>query len=298
MSGKSQTNWWEGLNAKLEQNVPLSGLTWFGLGGPARYLVSPSSRAELSHVVRRAREHDITVKVLGGGANVLVRDDGFDGLVIRLDDPDFAALDFADDHVTAGAGVDLMQLAFSCARKGLSGLEALAGIPGTVGGAVRMNAGGRHGDIGDVVENIDTVDHAGQSGTLDHDRVGFTYRHTDLNGNIVCSATLKVAPDDPEAVLDRFREFWAEKKRTQPLAARSAGCVFKNPPGKSAGALVDQAGLKGTTIGGATVSETHANFFVTTTGARAAEVIALIALVRRRVKDEHGIDLETEIDIW
>jgi len=273
-------------------------LTWFRLGGPARYLVSPGSREELADIVRRARDEEIAVKVLGGGANVLVRDDGFDGLVVRLGDPCFTGLEYNNDRVHCGAGVDLMQLAFSCARKGLSGLEAMAGIPGTVGGGIRMNAGGRYGELGDLVESVDAVDETGRVNRLPHDDIGFAYRHTNLNGYIVISAALRVAPTDPDGVLDRFREIWAEKKRSQPLSATSAGCVFKNPPGKPAGMLIDQCGLKGTRCGGASVSETHANFIVTAPDAKAGDVIELIEKIRDVVRREHGIELETEIDIW
>lgn len=298
MSGRSQTNWLTGYNGRVERDVPLAPLTWFNLGGPARYMASPRSVEELGEIVRRARENAIPVKVLGGGANVLVRDDGVDGLVVRLDDPCFEELQFSEQSVDAGAGVDLMQLSFSCARKGLVGPEGLAGIPGTVGGGVRMNAGGKYGELGDLIEHVHTLDRDGHPENLTRDEVGFRYRGTDLGERVVISVRLRVTAGRPDDVVSRFRDIWAEKKRSQPLAARSAGCVFKNPPGRSAGALIDQCGLKGMSCGGTSVSHAHANFFVTQPGATAADMIELIDSVRDIVRREFGVELETEIDIW
>ena len=147
-------SWLNGFNGRVDTDVPLAGLTWFNLGGPARWMILPSGTEELQDVVRRAGENGVQAKVLGGGANVLVHDNGFDGVVVRLDEPCFTSVEFDGQRVRAGGGAELMRLAVSCARRGLSGLEGLAGIPGTVGGAVRMNAGGRHGELGDVVEEL------------------------------------------------------------------------------------------------------------------------------------------------
>ncbi|MEE9294020.1 MAG: UDP-N-acetylmuramate dehydrogenase [Phycisphaerae bacterium] len=291
-------NWLNGFNGKLREFAPLAELTWFRVGGPARWLVSPGSQTELAETLGRAADHGIPYKVLGAGANVLVSDDGFDGVVVRLDEPAFTSTDFDGHLVRAGGGVDLMDLTHVCARRGLSGLEAMAGIPGTVGGAVRMNAGGRHGELGQVVEGVTAVSERGAVVSLDRKELLFGYRSSNIGARIVVWATLRLVQSDPVQTMQRFREYWAEKKRAQPLGDRSAGCVFKNPGGASAGALIDQAGLKGYTRGGASVSARHANFIVTAPHATAAHVRAVIDHVRDEVVRRCGVELELEIDIW
>jgi UDP-N-acetylmuramate dehydrogenase len=218
--------------------------------------------------------------------------------VIRLDDGPFLRVERQCAELEAGAGVDLMRLTKACSRRGLSGLEGLAGIPGTVGGAVRMNAGGRYGEMRDVVSRLRILNENGAIDMLNHDEVGFGYRHSDLDGRIVLSARLRLKHDDPKETFARYREFFAIKQRTQPLVEPSAGCIFKNPNGKSAGALIDQAGMKGVSSGQARVSERHANFIVAGRGATSSDVLRLIDLIRERILSLFGIQLETEIDIW
>ncbi len=291
-------NWLNGYAGRVETDVPLADLTWFKLGGRARWLVSPRSEEELADALRRAAGADVETKVLGGGANVLVRDDGFDGVVVRLDGPAFTKTRFDGESVHVGGGVELMPLSHACARRGLSGLEAMAGIPGTVGGAIRMNAGGRHGEFGDVVERVRVADCRGLIGILTRDELGFGYRTSTVADRVVLSADLKLTEGDPERTQATFRRFMAEKKQSQPLGDKSAGCVFKNPDGKSAGALIDAAGLKGVARGGASVSDVHANFIVTKPDATAAEVLAVIEHVRSEVAGACGVELELEIDVW
>jgi UDP-N-acetylmuramate dehydrogenase len=261
-------------------------------------MASPESIDELAEVMRRAASHEVASKVLGGGANVLVRDDGFDGVVIRLDGPAFGEFRIDGESVETGAGVDLMELVHACSREGLSGLEALAGIPGTVGGAVRMNAGGKYGEFGDAVESVTLLDRGGRLVRRTRDQLGFGYRSSNVGDQVVVSATLRLAAADRRATLDRFHAIWREKKRTQPLAEKCAGCIFKNPKGSAAGALIDRAGLKGYARGGASVSTRHANFIVTEQGARAADVLAVVDHVRTTVAGAYDIDLELEIDVW
>ncbi len=292
-------NWLTGYAARVDTDVPLAPLTSFHLGGTARWMAWPADEDSLSDLLRRAGEHDVSFKVLGGGANVLVGDDGFDGLVVRLDEPHFRATDFGDDCVRVGAGVEMMPFLYACARKGLAGLERLAGIPGTVGGAVRMNAGGRYGEIADVIDSVDLVGDDGDLETVRRDELGFGYRSSGVGRRTVVSATLRTARREPDEVLGRFRSIWEEKKREQPMGARCAGCVFKNPPGPmSAGELIDRAGLKGCGSGGASVSTRHANFVVTSDVATSSDVLRLIDMVRERVSRVASIDLEPEIDIW
>jgi len=292
-------NWLTGYAGRVETDVSLAPLTSFNLGGPARWMVWPADEDSLSELLRRAGETDVSYKVLGGGANVLVGDDGFDGLVVRLDEPHFRSVEHGDERVRVGAGVELMPFLYACARKGVAGIEGLAGIPGTVGGSVRMNAGGRYGEIADAIETVDLVGDDGDLETVDRDDLGFGYRSSGVGRRTVVSATLRTVRRDPDEVLDRFRSIWEEKKREQPMGARCAGCVFKNPPGQmSAGELIDRAGLKGCSSGGASVSTRHANFVVTSDHATSGDVRRLIDVVRDRVARVWSVELEPEIDIW
>lgn len=290
-------NWLNEFDRQTDRDVPLADLTWYRLGGRARFLAHPAGSEQLGEILRRAVEHGVPVKILGGGANVLVRDDGFDGLVVRLDDDSFRKVEFDGQEVRAAGGADFMKLVKDCSRRGLAGMEHLAGIPGTVGGAIRMNAGGRDGDISQCVETVEVIDASGRR-LLNREQVGFSYRHTDLQECVVTSATFQLRQEDAKQVYARFMEYWRTKKDAQPLAEHSAGCVFTNPPGDSAGRLIDRAGLKGARCGGARVSERHANFIVADEGATAADVVKLIERIRDTVRAEFGTELELEIDIW
>ncbi len=289
---------WADLAPVCEANAPLAPLTWYGLGGCARVLATVDSRESLGGVLSRAREAGLPVYVLGAGANVLVSDDGVDGVVIRLKGGAFSRIEWTSFGVVAGAGVDMAKLTFAAVRRGLWGLECMAGIPGTVGGCIRMNAGGRFGQISDVVRRVWTVDRSGCRREWKKEEIGFAYRHCGLGEEIIERAELALTPCDADVVRARYREVWDYKRRTQPLAADSAGCVFKNPPGASAGALIEQAGLKGASCGGAAVSHEHANFIVATKGASARDVLRLIGLVRRRVAEHSGVELELEVQVW
>jgi len=291
-------NWWRDFADHVEPDAPLGRLTWFRLGGKARYLYRPREVGELSRFMERARAENLPVKVLGAGANVLIRDDGFDGVVVRLDQEAFRRIKREDSRVAAGAGVDLMNLSRRCSEQGLAGLEGLAGIPASVGGAIRMNAGGRSGEIGDVVSSVTVLSPEGEVEEWLRDRVGFAYRHTDIGEEVVLGAKLQLRADNPSLVRRRYDELFACKQKSQPLADKSAGCIFKNPPGQSAGALIDRAGLKGKNCGAARVSERHANFIVAYKGATASDVLRLIDLVRDRVRLAFATELEVEIDIW
>lgn len=284
---------------QIEFDVPIGRMTWFRMGGRARAMARPASVEELASMLNLARAEGWPVKVLGRGANVLVRDAGFDGLVIRLDSPAFRNIErLGAARVRAGAGVDLMPFSRELSEQGLSGLECLAGVPATVGGAVRMNAGGRHGDIGAVVSSIIVFDAATGVRTLQHGEIGFAYRRTNLAGSIVISADFDLTPADPVETGERYAEYFAAKTATQPLKDKSAGCIFKNPPGASAGMLIDRAGLKSLRVGGAYVSDVHANFIVADKTGTASDVLALVDAVREGVMRVHGIELELEIDVW
>jgi UDP-N-acetylmuramate dehydrogenase len=291
-------NWWRDFADQIQLDAPLARLTWYRLGGRARYLFRPSDASVLARLLRRANDSQVPVKILGAGANVLIRDDGFDGVVVRLDREAFRSVERMGARLRAGAGVDLMSFSRRCSEEGLSGMEGLAGIPASIGGAVRMNAGGRFGEIGDVVDSVTVLSREGDLERWSHERIGFAYRSTNLGDLVVLSADFVLTPAATAETSTRFAEYFAYKQSTQPLADKSAGCIFKNPPGQSAGALIDRAGLKGTRCGAAHVSERHANFIVADRGARSADVLHLIDLVRERVRTAFGTELQVEIDIW
>jgi UDP-N-acetylmuramate dehydrogenase len=255
--------------------------------------------AEVVALIRRAVETEVPFRVLGGGSNVLVDDRGFPGLVIHLESPAFSDVTIDGRRVIAGAAVPLTALISQTARAGLAGLEVLTGIPGTVGGALRGNSGGRQGAIGTFVKRVTVVEDSGEVLTREQEDLRFEYRTSDLDEPIILSAEFELETEDPEVVVRRMRRIWIIKKENQPYGHQSSGCIFKNPsPELSAGVLVERAGLKGERIGGAEVSDRHANFIIAHPGATSAEVLELIDLVRKKVRDQFGHDLELQIKIW
>lgn len=294
--------WYEEFGEQVRLNVPLAPLTWFGLGGPAKYYLQPRDVASLQAMVARLRENEIPIYVLGGGANLLVHDQGIDGAVICMNgsggSAEFKKVRIEGTMVTAGAGKDVQKLVLECTNAGLSGLECLAGIPGSVGGEIKMNAGGAFGDIGSAIHSVKVMDLHGHVRVLEKDDLVFEYRKSNISAKFILEATFALAEDDKEHVMNKVKEIWMFKKNSQPLADKSAGCIFKNPRGLSAGALIDQAGLKGAAQGGAEVSAKHANFITAKNGAQAADVLTLIDRIKARVMDKFDVKLETEVVIW
>ena len=288
-----------GFESIFRRDAPLSEHTWYRLGGAARWLLTPRDEPELAAVLQHCREHAIAWKVLGRGANVLVRDEGFDGAVIRLSAERFCEVRFDHTRVHAGAGADFLKLVHESIDRGLVGLEVLAGIPGTVGGVVRMNAGGRYGEIGDHVHSLRLIEADGNIVDRPREQLGFAYRRSNLTGCVVLAALFTLEHGDADRARARYREIWNEKYSTQPpVAVRSAGCIFKNPPEQSAGMLLDRAGLKGLQHGQAQISPQHANFIIAHPGATARDVLDLIALAKDRVYGSVGVELELEVEIW
>lgn len=286
------------LSSFCKENAPLAPLTWFKLGGPAKILAEVRNHEQLAEVFEYAQNEGLRVYILGGGANLLVSDDGVDGIVVRMTGGEFQKVEWSATGVVAGGGVDMARLALNAARKGLAGLECMAGIPGTVGGCIRMNAGGRFGDVGSSVARAWTVDSFGCRREWKREELGFRYRRSALKHEVLTAAEFHLIPSDPDEVRRRYKEIWEYKKHSQPLGGNSAGCVFKNPPGQSAGALIDKSGLKGAAIGGAMVSREHANFIVANKEASASHVMRLIHHVRQRVAERFGVELELEVQLW
>ncbi|QDU39730.1 UDP-N-acetylenolpyruvoylglucosamine reductase MurB [Maioricimonas rarisocia] len=279
-------------------DVPLAPYTWLNVGGPAQLFIEPRTREELSGVIAACQRDEIPVRLLGGGSNLLVRDEGFGGAVIHLAGEEFTSVSIDGTTVRAGAAAALSHVISQTVNAGLAGLETLVGIPGTLGGAIRGNAGGRHGDIGQFVRAVDVITSEGKEFTRQEDELAFDYRHSSINELVIVSAELALAEEDPDSLTRRMRKLWIMKKAAQPLSFQSAGCIFKNPRGLSAGALIEQAGLKGTRVGQCEVSDRHANFIVTHDGATSDEVLKLIDLVRTQVSEIHGVQLELEIQVW
>ena len=287
-----------GLESIVTENAPLAPLTWYKIGGPAKYLVRPTSIEQTQEAAKRCVEHGVPIYVLGLGANVLVNDNGVDGAVFRFDDPFWQNVEVNGETVKVGAGADMAKLVVNLARQGLAGFECMAGIPGTIGGGIRMNAGGKYGDIGAMVTRVTVMDSHGEIFERTKDDLVFEYRRTNIVAPFILGATLELDRDDANAIAHRTKEIWMYKRNTQPLNMKSCGCIFKNPRGLSAGALIDSAGLKGMRVGGAEVSRKHANFVIAHPGATADDVLKLAKIIQDKVYSKHQVVLESEVKVW
>ena len=276
----------------LQRDESLTPYTWLRLGGQAEYLLTPKTKDQLLEVVRHCLTTKIAVRILGGGSNLLVSDDGVPGAVIRIVEPLMSDITVTGTRLTAGGGTLLSHAVSESVRAQLSGLEAMVGIPGTVGGAVIGNAGGRHGDIGKMIESVTVVNREGSVVERSGDELSFSYRRCSLDDVLVLSVTFQLKSDSSDELTRRMRKNWIMKRATQPLADQSAGCIFRNPRGLSAGALIEQCGLKGMAAGHVRVSDRHANFIVTEDGATAQDVDQLIGRIRSAVSEKFGVELE------
>ncbi len=279
---------------------PLAPYTTFGVGGPAEVLYEAQNIRGLKGVIRYLFRENIPYVVIGRGSNVLVRDEGISGLVILLCGA-FRALEMETEggpNILAGGGVFIGNLLSFCKENGLSGLEFLAGIPGTVGGAISMNAGAFGGEIGSRVIRVEAVTAEGELKVLERSQLRFSYRNLEMEQRwIITRGWFQMVQETASVVSGRIKDFLKRRKEAQPVDYPSAGSVFKNPPGDYAGRLIETAGLKGKCIGGAMISDKHANYIVNRGGARAADILALMDLIRKKVREEHGIELQPEIRV-
>jgi UDP-N-acetylenolpyruvoylglucosamine reductase len=281
----------------IRRNEPLAKHTTLRVGGPADVYAEPASEEDLAGIVKYCSGRDVPFFVIGRGSNLLVRDGGFRGVMICLAHESFSRIEFAGECLHCGAGAKLKNVAIEARRHGLSGMEFLEGIPGSVGGALRMNAGAMGGATFEVVESVRLMDFDGNTHELTPSEMAVEYRGCGaLKNHIALGAVFKGRPDSQESILQRMSAFSRKRWTTQP-AAPSAGCMFKNPETIPAGKLIDELGLKGTRVGGAVVSVEHGNFIVNDGNATARDVLELIALLKRRAKDERGIELQTEVEI-
>ncbi len=276
---------------------PLARRTTFRVGGPADLYVEPAGEEDLRTVVEFSHAHELALFVLGRGSNLLVRDGGFRGVVVCLNRPGFSAIEVTPPLLRCGAGARLKAVAVEARRHGLAGLEFLEGIPGAVGGALRMNAGAMGGSIFEAVESVRVMDAEGKVRDCPGAELRAVYREcVALKSQIALGAVLRGRPDLPQRIEERMNEFSRKRWRSQP-AALSAGCAFKNPKTIPAGKLIEELGLKGMRVGGASVSLEHGNFIVNDGRATARDVLALMDLIRQRAQADRGIELETEVEV-
>lgn len=284
---------------EIRENEPMSEHCSFKIGGPARLMLLPSSAEEAASALAILRSSGAQVLIVGSCTNLLIPDEGYPGAVVRMSKPasSMELLDAA--HIRAQAGATLNALAVFAARHGLTGLEFAHGIPGSVGGGVAMNAGAYGGEMRDVLESAEYVDADGVISTLSGDALGLSYRHSAFSDTdkLITSAVFRLTPGDGEAVRARMNELIEKRRASQPLDMPSAGSTFKRPKTGYAAALIDQAGLKGLSVGGAMVSTKHAGFVVNAGGATYSDVIELMREVRRRVYEFSGVLLEPEVKI-
>lgn len=276
------------------EGADLSNMVWFRTGGPAEVLFRPKNLEDLKAFLK-ASPSDLPITLVGVGSNLLVRDKGVEGVVIKLGKP-FSDIAIEEDLVTAGAGAMDVSVAFAAAEASLEGLEFLRGIPGTIGGALRMNAGAYGTEVADVLVSARAIDREGSVHTLSADEMGFSYRKTTVPGDwILLSATFRGTPGDQAKIQEKMDAIQKAREETQPMRVRTGGSTFKNPVGKKAWQLIEEAGCRGLKIGGAMVSEKHCNFLINTGSATSNDLEALGEEVRKRVKEKTGVSLRWEI---
>jgi UDP-N-acetylmuramate dehydrogenase len=282
----------------IKRSEPLAPYLYLKLGGPAEVLVQPRSRDELSRVVRQCYQEGVPLRVLGNGCNLLVRDEGVRGAVLRLSEPAFTQIHVEGNRIRAGTGAAVSALISQASRNGLAGFETLVGIPGSVGGALRCNAGDRHGDIGQFVRQVEVMDISGNVQMREREELRFGERASNLDDPVLLSALFQLESDSADAIVKRMRKAWIARKASQPLSFQAAARIFKNPRGLSAAALIEQTGLARTRVGGVEVSDRDANYFILQPGASSRDVLRLIDLVRSHVQERFNVTLEQEITVW
>jgi UDP-N-acetylmuramate dehydrogenase len=285
------------MKIEIIKKESMAAHTTWQIGGAASYFAQVTDTLELGQALQTAAELDAPVLVIGNGSNLLVGDKGFNGMAIKLRG-NFTGMHIKHNVVAAEAGVKLASLVNAARERSLEGMAFAAGIPGTVGGAVVMNAGGRDGTISDIIETVTIYNPQGEVEVLSSAEFKFGYRATDVKKKgIVLGASFRLEPGDPHEVTEQIVRTLDKKRRSQPLEARTAGSVFKNPPRHHAAALIEEAGCKGLEAGGAVVSRMHANFIINVGGATAKDVLRLMEEVAAKVKEKTGVELEREVEL-
>jgi UDP-N-acetylmuramate dehydrogenase len=288
----------KGFEKIVRRGEPLAMYTWFQLGGPAEYFAEPGDVDQLLALLKRCHQGEVPVHVLGRGSNLLVRDEGVPGLVVQLTAPAFCEVEVQGGTITAGGGAKLGRVVTTAVHAGLAGLEVLVAIPGTLGGALHGNAGTHGGDVGQWTSRATVITHTGEVVQRQREDMVFGHRQSSLDELVILEGKLELEEDDPHELSKRMQKQWIVRKASQPMGHQCAGCVFKNPRGSSAGELIESAGMKGTRIGGAVVSDRHANFIIAEPECTSNDVLRLIDLVRDQVHERVGIELQLELEIW
>jgi UDP-N-acetylmuramate dehydrogenase len=280
------------------RNAPLAPFTHLKIGGPAEFLVQPRTVDELNAVLKACQQSKVSVRMLGGGYNLLIRDDPIPGAVIRLTSEPFTFLKRNGKQITAGGGGQLFDLIAFAVRNGLGGLETLVGIRGTVGGSVRCNVGDRSGEISQTVRNVIVLTEAGKVQTRSRDELTFTEHQSDLDEPVVLSVEFELETEPPTAVLKRMKKAWIQRKAAEPLSFQRGVRLFRNPPGQTAATLIDRAQMTKAKFGGAELSERNSNYAVAHSGTMAQDILHLVEEVRARVQERTGVSLERELHVW
>jgi UDP-N-acetylmuramate dehydrogenase len=300
-------HWQKNFKIKVKKKEPLKTHTSFKIGGQAEFFILPRDIEELRILLDTAKRYKMPFRIIGSGSNILVSDKGLKGFTISLDAPYFKKINIKKDLIEAGAACYLNNLIQYALRNGLGGIEFLSGIPGTLGGALTMNAGitlkvkrqkAQVKSIGDLIETVTVMDYNGNVKQLKNREIDFGYRVCSLSKYIILNAKLRLKKADKNRIKKRIAGYLKKRRNSQDYSHPSAGCIFKNPPGNSAGRLIDLCGLKGERIGDACVSWKHANFIVNLRKARATDVLRLMDLIKKEVKKKFGVSLEPEIKIW
>ena len=290
--------WSESLSKKIKTKVNLAGYTSFKIGGQVEYFFEPKNLKSLQQVLVSAKQAGKRVLILGAGSNILVSQAGLSGLVIRLSSQDFRKCYCQGSCIVAGSGLKLNALISFSRKKNLSGLEFLVGIPGTLGGSLAGNAGAWGQSIGELVSQVGVLDYNGKLKVLANKQLKFAYRKSNLNKYIIIWAKLKTHTVQKKIIVAKINENLLRRKQSQGNSLPNAGCIFKNPACGSAGRLIDSCGLKGKVRGKAVISKRHANFILNTGNAKSGDVLSLMELMQKKVRERFKINLEPEIKIW
>jgi UDP-N-acetylmuramate dehydrogenase len=282
----------------IQTNAPLAPYTQLKIGGPAEFLVQPRALDDLIAFIKVCFARQLRFRVLGSGGNVLARDDGVKGIVLRLTGPAFTNIALEGRRLKAGSAATLFGVISRAAHAGLTGLEPLIGLPGTIGGALLLNAGDRTSDIGQFVRRVEVLDNNATVQMREHDELRFTSTGAILDDPLLLSAEFELDSDRPDAIVKRLQKSWIQYKATQPFSYQAATRIFKNPPGLNAGVLIEQTGLVGAKVGAAVVNERNPNYIVAEPGATARDVLRLIDLVRARVQERFHVELELSLSVW
>ncbi|MDI6758568.1 MAG: UDP-N-acetylmuramate dehydrogenase [Candidatus Omnitrophota bacterium] len=291
-------NWQERLKGRVRLKEALKSHTTFKIGGPAEFFIEPKDIQDLKNIILNAGKIKIPIFLIGAGSNILVSDKGVSGVVLRLSGVNFKKLLIKGDNVWLGAGLLIRQFLSKTIKHGLSGAEFLAGIPGTIGGALIMNAGAYGRTIGDLIEEVSVMDYNGNIKAFKKKKIKFGYRISGLAKYIVLGAVLKLKKENKKKIQERIKKILSQRRQAQGVLLANAGCIFKNPAGDSAGRLIELCGLKGRTIGCAEVSRKHANFILNKGNAKAVDVLKLMDLAKKEVKKKFNITLMPEVKIW